>query len=146
MAKIISRHGFGLGHAYETAQPSSPQEYLDIALRTEKFVTKYAHKMEDGIYWKKSGPGWRGDPADIDLSLYSGSAGVLYFYLKLQEATGDSIYLETIREGTRYIAAHWRDFFDQTPVFGDMDLRGSEYGVAIFMTSNESGVKSLSVS
>lgn len=125
---VKMRHGYAVGGRYETETAESPDEYLEIALRAERFLAQNAVETDDGIYWQRNG-NWRGVDNEIDLSFYSGSAGVLYFYLKLWDATGDDQYLPTVLKGARYLALHWRDFFSQTPVFGSMDLPGSAQGL-----------------
>lgn len=122
------RHGFSIGNTYDTKQVSSPEEYLQAVWGAEKFLSKNAYETEDGIYWRNNN-NWRGVKDETDLSFYSGCAGVLYFYLKLWEATKDEKALDTVKKGAKYLALHWRDFFDQTPVFGSMDLPGSVNGL-----------------
>lgn len=63
------RSGYNPGRPYRTAEASSPEEYLQIVLRSEKFISRYAVETPEGLYWKKPGISWRGDLADIDLSL-----------------------------------------------------------------------------
>ncbi len=122
-------HQFGIGKRYETYQVNSPQEYLDAAIRTEKFLSKYIREVEDGIYWDNAEQNWRNVYSETDLSFYSGDAGILYFYLKLWEVTRDSRIEHILSEGARYLSLHWRDFFDQTPVFHTLDLPGAQQGL-----------------
>ena len=116
-----------IGSKFRSAQVKDPQEYLDAALGAEKFIAQYAHRTPDGLYWKKSGLTWsRIGAQEIDQSFYSGTAGILYFYLKLYEVTKDESYLETIKEASRYLSIHWRDFFGQSSIFG---LPETDYGI-----------------
>jgi lantibiotic modifying enzyme len=121
------KHSFGVGQAFASAPAQSPEEYLNAALRAEKFIAGFAHETEDGIYWKKVGTTWSGvGEEEIDQSFYSGTSGILYFYLKLYETTKEPRYLEIVQKGTRYLAKHWRDFFKQSSLFG---LESSNYGI-----------------
>ena len=112
-------HGFRIGNKFEQAQVTDPNEYLETSLRAEKYIAKYAHQTEDGLYWKKEGATWSQiGEHEVDQSFYSGTTGILYYYLKLWETTGRQEFLNTVKEGTCYLARHWRDFFSQSPIFG----------------------------
>ena len=112
-------HGFRIGNKFEQAQVTDPNEYLATSLRAEKYIAKYAYQTEDGLYWKKEGATWSQiGEHEVDQSFYSGTTGILYYYLKLWETTGRQEFLDTVKEGTRYLARHWRDFFSQSPIFG----------------------------
>ncbi len=122
-------HGFEVGAAYQTHTPNSPNEYLEAVLGAEATIAKHQVTTPDGIYWKTSQENWREVQGDIDLSFYSGHAGILYFYLKLWEVTRDQNHYETVLSGARYLSLHWKDFFTQKPVFHMMDLPGSSQGL-----------------
>lgn len=127
MAIKMKSHGFQVGGLFAYTAASSPEDYLNAALRTEKYIAKSMHTVGDGIYWKKEGATWSGvGPDEIDQTFYSGTSGILYFYLKLYETTQKAEYLEIVQQGTKYLAKHWRDFFDQSSLFG---LESSDYGI-----------------
>ena len=115
----IKYHGFRVGSKYEQAQINDPKEYLETSLRAEKYIAQYAHQTADGLYWKKEGATWSQiGEQEVDQSFYSGTTGILYYYLKLWETTKNEEFLTIVKEGTRYLASHWKDFFDQSPIFG----------------------------
>lgn len=123
----IHGKGFQIGDAFKTAQVHDPKEYLDAVLGAEKLISKSAHVTKDGIFWKKEGQTWsRIRQDEIDQSFYSGTAGILYFYLKLYEATKEEQFFHMVQEGTRYLSLHWSNFLHQSNLFG---LPGIEQGI-----------------
>ena len=118
-------------YKFKQATVASPNEYLNISLGVEKYLKKYELSTSDGICWKKKGATWNEVSEDeIDLSFYSGNTGILYFYLKLYEVTQDQQYKDTILQASSYIASNWRNYFNQTPIFGsDFMSNGLYMGV-----------------
>lgn len=117
-----------IGKPYRTETASGPENYLNISLRAEKFIAKYAHEDKDGIYWKKRGATWSmiGEQ-EVDQSFYSGTSGILYYYLKLWETTKEEKFMYILKEGTRYLAAHWKEYFEQSPIFGMKEMDDGLY-------------------
>ena len=54
------------------------------------------------------GLAWPGDPAQpqVVTNLYSGTPGIVLFYLELYRATGAPVYLETAKAGASYLIHH----------------------------------------
>ncbi len=106
-------------YRFKQKQPIDSEEYLKTALAVEKTLRKYRTEVSDGIYWKKKGATWSEVKEDeVDLTFYSGVSGILYFYLKLYEVTEQEDFLKELKLGTKYLALHWKDFFEQSPIFG----------------------------
>lgn len=125
-----AKRDFYIGNEYAREDVRDPEEYLQTALRAEKFLKKSQRSDSDGIYWINEGRTWRNiDAPELDQSLYSGTSGILYFYLKLYDVTGREEFLQTVQDAARFLSAHWKEFFDQTPVFNGMDLKGSTDGL-----------------
>ena len=91
------------GNPFPTHHAQNASDYLNAALSAERWIATFEHKTPEGIFWQQDAS------QPIDLSLYSGSAGVAYFYLKLTEVTGSAEFAEKARCGLSYAAAHWRD-------------------------------------
>ena len=75
--------------------------YLEAARRAERWIARSA--IHEG-----GGTVWPADPADVksvQSSLYSGTPGVVLFYLELHAATGDPRYLQEARAGADHLAA-----------------------------------------
>lgn len=121
---MMAKHTFSIGQAFASRKAESPQDYLDAALQAEKFIRQNAHETDEGLYWQLPGGG------ELDQTFYSGSAGVLYFYLKLAETTGDTAFRAVAERGTAYLAAHWRDLLTATPVLGLGTEKGLHWGPA----------------
>lgn len=85
---------------FRSKQITEAQEYLEIVHKAERYLAKNMHETVEGIYWF--------DPADgrIDLTFYSGCAGILYFYIKLDQAENSIRYQEIIQKATAYLLAH----------------------------------------
>ena len=82
--------------------PSAAERpYLDAALGAERWLRSVAVAQPDGVAWPID-PDQERQMAD---NLYTGSAGVVLFYLELARATGDAAYLEPARRGAnRFLA------------------------------------------
>ena len=91
------------GKPFPTHHAQNASDYLNAALSAERWIATFEHRTPEGIFWQQDAS------QPIDLSLYSGSAGVAYFYLKLTEVTGSAEFAEKARCGLSYAAAHWRD-------------------------------------
>ncbi|HEX4936059.1 MAG TPA: lanthionine synthetase LanC family protein, partial [Gemmatimonadaceae bacterium] len=75
--------------------------YLDVALRAERWLARSA--LRDG-----RGLTWPADPLDarsVQDNLYSGSPGVVLFYLELAHATDDRRWLQPALAGADYLSA-----------------------------------------
>ncbi len=80
---------------------TAARPYLDAAQRAERWIARAAVKGAAGTTWPA-------DPADaksIQSNLYSGSPGIVLFYLELHHATGDAAYLAQARAGADYLMA-----------------------------------------
>jgi lantibiotic modifying enzyme len=86
---------------------------LATAVRAAHWIRSAAVDDERGRHWRAN-PDPRGRAAmpDHPLSLYSGAAGIVLFFLELAAATGDQSYLADARAGARYLTATWRDQAD----------------------------------
>lgn len=98
------KHIFKIGRKYMQYHPASNREYLDAVLGAEKALEQKCVHTEKGIYWKD---GLQKQP---DISFYSGSAGIAYFYIKLYAATGDEKYKKIIDEAIDYLLDTWHTF------------------------------------
>ena len=79
------------------ASPERP--YLVAAERAERWIARSAIRDAGGTSWPS-------DPADtksVQTSLYSGTPGVVLFYLELHSATGDARYLQEAKKGADYL-------------------------------------------
>ncbi len=80
---------------------TAPRSYLDAALRAERWIARSAVRDGRGLTW----PADPRDPATVQQNLYSGSPGVLLFYLELHAATGDAAYLATAQRAADYLVS-----------------------------------------
>ena len=96
------RYTFRPGKAFPVIKAKDPKEYLDAALAAERFIATHQVEDGDGIYWKDQ----CSDKEHI--SLYSGSTGVVYFYLELYRATGDQRFLNILQRGVRFLQRNWK--------------------------------------
>lgn len=108
----LEKHRYRNGQRFNTKPAESVEDYLITAIEAEKFLAKYKHEDADGVYWTKHrGDSFKGE----DLTLYTGTSGVLYFYLKLYEITGCEAYERLIRSASVRLARKWRAF--EVPAF-----------------------------
>ena len=83
------------------------EDYLRGAIETANWLKTLEIKTEHGKIWKNFPDGQNGFGRDIMLfgptNIYSGSAGIGIFYLRLYEATGDEQYLEEAKAAADHI-------------------------------------------
>lgn len=93
-----------LGVAVRRAGASSirgqERPWLDAALRAEGWLTRQAITTPTGVTWAAD----PNDPKSVQNNLYSGSPGVVLFYLELHAATGDAGALGLAKQGAAYLA------------------------------------------
>jgi lantibiotic modifying enzyme len=98
-AALVCVLGVGMAQSERSAAPWRP--YLQAALDTAKWLEVSAVKTERGLTW----PAVPGNPGSTTSNLYSGSAGVVLFFLEANRATGESRYLDRARAGADHLAA-----------------------------------------
>ncbi len=82
-----------------TVTPDRP--YLDAAVKAERWIRRA--KLSDA-----RGASWLANPeipSPVTTDVYSGTAGIVLFYLELYHATRDAQYLTEAVAGARYLAA-----------------------------------------
>lgn len=87
---------------------NSPEDYLNVAIDVAKWLKKYEVPKKVGKSWKISSGAGSKEGDDLankmtDRSIYSGAAGVGYFFLQLYEATGTEEYLNEAVEAAEYL-------------------------------------------
>jgi lantibiotic modifying enzyme len=92
----------------QTPLGRTPQaaDYFAIARAGAEYLRKNAIKSGKGIYWMTPGDQKEGKAPLLDF--YSGSAGIIFFFIELYNYTGDKSYLEDAAAGAEYIL----DFLD----------------------------------
>lgn len=88
-----------LGLIGPAAPPAEP--YTEIAQRAERWISSSVQRRDAGSAW----PWNPAEPGQIEQSLYTGTPGVVLFYLELFHATGDRTFLDVARSGADYLAA-----------------------------------------
>jgi lantibiotic modifying enzyme len=83
------------------ADTSSPAALMRAATDAARWIDSSAVRSERGVVW----PADPADPKTIPTNLYSGSTGVVLYYLELHHATGERAYLDSARAGADYLLA-----------------------------------------
>lgn len=78
-------------------EPGRP--WLDVARKADKWLVRSLRTTAQGGAW----PADPADPKSVPTNLYSGTPGVVLFYLELFHATGDRAALETAISGADYL-------------------------------------------
>jgi lantibiotic modifying enzyme len=82
-------------------QAAASRPWLAEAQGAATWLRGVATQTQNGLAWA----GTPGPTAAIVTNLYSGSAGVVLFFLELHKATGNPADLETARSGALYLAS-----------------------------------------
>jgi lantibiotic modifying enzyme len=107
-----------VGNSAAAAVAPVPTSNADDYLVAAKLAAQWVRSAQVS---KESGIGWLPDPdhpektATIgpDNTIYSGSAGIVLFFLELARATGDQSYLNDAARGADYLAASWRNLSER---------------------------------
>ncbi|MBW3080447.1 lanthionine synthetase LanC family protein [Bifidobacterium saguinibicoloris] len=102
------RYEFARGKAYPTREATSPKDYLEAALRAERFIATRQVEDADGIHWSPDTPG-----DNPSLTLYAGVAGLAFLYSQLARITSQGEYDRIAIKAGHYLALHWRDIIDK---------------------------------
>ncbi len=97
-AGIAARIEAGLAAASET---SSPAALMRAAAGAARWIDSSAVRSETGVVW----PADPFEPKTIPTNLYSGSTGVVLYFLEMHHATGERAYLDSARAGADYLLA-----------------------------------------
>ncbi len=95
---------------------------VDTALRAEHWIARFAQQSERGTAW----PWNPADAAGIQSNLYTGTPGVVLFYLELHHATGDNRALAQAQAGAKWLAA----MLPENAKLGDGGLYTGMAGIA----------------
>ena len=83
------------------ATAAAERPYLDAALQAAKWIRSSAIRTEQGVVWPT-------DPRDaktVNTGLYSGTPGVILFFLEAYRSTGDQSFLKDARAGADHLLA-----------------------------------------
>ena len=86
-------------------QPASPAALMRAATDAARWIDSSAVRSERGVVWLADPT----DPETTLTNLYSGSTGVVLYYLELHHATGQRAYLDSARAGADYLLAGLKD-------------------------------------
>jgi lantibiotic modifying enzyme len=100
LAAAIAGVGPGIRGVLAAAGQSS-RPYLDLALRCAKWIDASAQRTGSGLAW----PADPLKPASIGLDYYNGTPGVVGFFARLWEASGDATWRDRAVQGGRYLVA-----------------------------------------
>jgi Lanthionine synthetase C-like protein len=94
--------------AADPTQSPYSEDYLTAAKQAAHWIRSAQVPRERGIAWLPD-PDHPDKTVTIgpDNTIYSGSAGVVLFFLELARATGDASYLRDASLGSDYLAASW---------------------------------------
>lgn len=113
---------------FKSKPAESNLDYLAAAEALHPFLER--HKLEDanGVRWRDSVPvpGFKFEGED--LSLYTGSAGIAYFYLELYRATKKAEYETLALKAAHYLAKNW-----ETQIATAANFLGPESATSIFL-------------
>jgi lantibiotic modifying enzyme len=84
-------------------------DYLNAAKQAARWIRSAQVARQEGIAWLPD-PDHPDKAVTVgpDNTIYSGSAGVVLFFLELARATGDASYLRDAALGADYLAASWK--------------------------------------
>jgi lantibiotic modifying enzyme len=87
---------------------NSKEDFLEGALEAGRWIRSAQKDSAQGRYWlpEPDHPEKATTVSPIN-SVYSGSAGIVLFFLQLAKATGDSTYLEDAKTGADYLVGTW---------------------------------------
>ncbi len=121
ISNCIRSFVFALAIACSWLTYGQPLEPLKEALRAEKWIRSARIVKSEGIAW----PVVPGDTT-ITTNLYSGTTGIVLFYLELYQATNDKSFLDEATDGANFIMAMGDK---RRPGYEELGLYTGEAGV-----------------
>lgn len=100
--KIYEKYKFKIGALHDRKKVDNIEEYVKIAQKTHEYLESLRIDDKDGIFWAHEGK------ENGDGAVYTGSAGVVYFYIELYKLTKDAKYLDIINKAADYIDINWK--------------------------------------
>ena len=88
-----------------TSSRAAERPHLKAALEAARWIKSSAIQTDQGVVW----PADPRDPKTVSRDLYSGTPGVVLFFLELYRSTGDQTHLKDARAGADYLLAHLAD-------------------------------------
>src|SRR5436190_23501756 len=84
--------------------------YLNTAIEAARWIRSAAVETPQGLRWLPE-PDHPEKVATVSSpsGLYSGSSGIVLFFLQMAKATGDASYLADAQRGADYLANTWRE-------------------------------------
>jgi lantibiotic modifying enzyme len=120
------------------ATPRANDEYLLAARQAALWIRNAQVQKPQGIAWHPD-PDHPEKATTVgpDNTIYSGSAGVVLFFLELARASGDNSYLADASRGADYLAASWKSlpghsgtsFFNDEGLSFDQGLAGVAFSL-----------------
>lgn len=101
--------------SYRNHVPADTEEYMQAVRQAEQYLSAHRKETSEGIYWS-SEESEKNDSVFAKLSvvnLYGGSAGILYFYHKLYQATKEEAYKKTMEEALAYLLFRLPEFLPE---------------------------------
>ena len=100
--------------------PTTSETYLENALKVAEWIDKYSVKKEIGKSWQLSSGEGSSEGDNLaqkltDRTIYSGAAGIGYFYIQLYEITKDEKYLKEALEAGEYILSTFDEELGKKP-------------------------------
>ena len=117
----------GAGAAPSPVFADSP-DYLATVRETVRWIR--AAEVDNGGIWRPE-PDHPDVKATVSLpnGFYTGSAGLVLFFIELADATGDKSYLEDARRGGDYLVRSWRE-----TAVGPSQMPGAQFGLYTGLT------------
>ena len=82
-----------------SCRPAAGRPYLDAAEKAAAWIRASGVRTAEGLSW----PAVPGEPESVALNLYSGTPGVVLFFLQAYYSTGKEAYLHEAREGADFL-------------------------------------------
>ena len=114
----------------------TPEEYLELAEANARFINTKQKPAPEGITWEINDVPPLGASKAVkdnyydDITLYAGTAGQVYFNIQLYKQTKKPEYLETARNGAKYLAWRWQNQRELKRNFSDFAFTTGWAGVA----------------
>ena len=145
-SSMVAGMALPLSAVNAAAEPATAQgpaaannQYLFAAVQAARWIRGARVQKQNGVAWLPDP-----DHADKtvtegpDNTIYSGSAGIVLFFLELARATGDVSYLHDASLGADYLAASWQrlpgaqkgSFLPDQGLSFDLGLAGAAFALA----------------
>lgn len=127
----------GVGAPFRLGAEEKPTRWLDAAVKAARWIHSTRIETPDGLLWP-GGPE-RPEGANASPELYTGTSGVVLFFVELARVTGDELWLQEAASGADWLIASLPSALDSRQAQAGLYTGVPGIGLAIHQVAKATG-------